>query len=66
MPSSQQSKGRDTVLSTLDVVIQGLNLAKDVCAIPPAQIALSSAGILLTIIRVRFPLLYEAGLVTHV
>jgi hypothetical protein len=54
MASSQQQKGRDGVLSTLDVSIQALNLAKDSCGIPPAQIAFGSASVLLTMIRVCF------------
>ena len=57
MALAKRSKGRDAVLSTLDVVIQGLNLAKDACGIPPAQIALGSASVLLTTIRVRILLL---------
>ena len=48
----QTHKDRDGVLSVLDVVIQALSLAKDGCAIPPAQIAFGSAGALLTMIRV--------------
>ena len=63
---SQSPKGRDGALSTLDVLIQVLGLAKDTCGIPPAQIALGSAVVLLTMIRVRFPLLREDGLLTHV
>ena len=60
MASSQQPKGRDGVLSALDVLIQALGLAKDTCGIPPAQIALGSAAILLTMIRVRLlPLHFE-------
>jgi hypothetical protein len=55
--TSQQQKGRDRVLPTLDVFIQVLNIAKDACGIPPAQIALGSASTLLTMIQVRFPLL---------
>jgi hypothetical protein len=55
--ASQQQKGRNVVLPTLDVFIQALNIAKDACGIPPAQIALGSASTLLTMIRVRFPLL---------
>ena len=51
-----QNKGRDVILPTLDVLIQALNIAKDTCGIPPAQIALGSASALLTMIRVRFPL----------
>ena len=64
MASSQQKKGRDGVLSALDVLIQALSLAKDTCGIPPAQIALGSAAILLTMIRVRFLFLLENGLLT--
>jgi hypothetical protein len=55
MASSQQPKGRDGVLPALDVLIQALNIAKDACGIPPAQIALSSASALLTMIRVPPP-----------
>ena len=55
MASPQRSKGRDGALAALDVFIQGLNLAKDTCGIPPAQIALGSASVLLTMIRARFP-----------
>ena len=55
--TSRQHKGRDVVLPTLDVFIQTLNIAKDACGIPPAQIALGSASTLLTMIRVHFPLL---------
>ena len=52
----QQSKGRDGLLSTLDVLIQALSVAKDACsAIPPAKIAIASASVLLTMIRVCFP-----------
>ena len=52
----QRPTGRDGVLSTLDVLIQALNLAKDTCGIPPAQVAIGSAGVLLTMIRVCPPL----------
>jgi hypothetical protein len=55
--TSQRQKGHDHVLPTLDVFIQALNIAKDACGIPPAQIALGSASTLLTMIRVRFSLL---------
>jgi hypothetical protein len=41
-------------------------MAKDACGIPPAQVALSSANALLTLIRVSFPLLYEDELPAHV
>jgi hypothetical protein len=67
MASSQQPKGRDNVISALDVFIQTLNIAKDACGIPPAQAALGSASTLLTMIRVCFSplLLYGDGLVTR-
>ena len=66
MASSQQPKERDGVLKTLDLFIQALNIAKDACAIPPAQIAFGSASVLLTMIRVRFSPLCEDELPTHV
>jgi hypothetical protein len=52
-------KRRNSVLSTLDVSIQALNLAKDTCGIPQAQVAFGSASVLLLMIKVRFPPLYE-------
>ena len=66
MASSQQPKGRDGILSTLDVFIQALNLAKDTCGIPPAQVAFGSASVLLTLIRVRSLLLLEDRLLVYV
>ena len=65
--TSHQEKGRDVALPTLDVFIQALNVAKDTCGIPPAQIALGTASTLLTMVRVRSSLLlYEVGLLTGV
>ena len=64
--ASQPQKGRDVVLPTLNVFIQALNIAKDACGVPPAQIALGSASTLLTMIRVRFPLLCEDEPLTQV
>ena len=66
MASSQQKKGRDGVLKTLDLFIQTLNIAKDACGVPPAQVALSSASTLLTMIRVRFSLFREEKVLTGV
>ena len=63
---SQRPKGRDGVISTLDLVIQGLTLAKDTCGFPPAQAALGAASALLAMIRVRSPLFYRGGLPVHV
>jgi hypothetical protein len=63
--ASQRPKGRDGALSTLDIVIQGLNLAADSCGLPPAQAAFGSANALLTMIRVRLPKLCDE-LLAHV
>ena len=57
--TSQRPEGRDGVLSTLDLIIQGLNLVKDTCGIPPAQAAFGSVSALLTMIRVNFSLLCD-------
>lgn len=55
MASSQRPKGRNEVASALDLFIRALNLARETCGIPPANVAFGSAIILLTMIRVRFP-----------
>ena len=62
----QRPKGRDGVISALNVFIQVLDIAKDTCGIPPAQIAFGSASVVLTMIRVRFPLLCEVELMTPI
>ena len=61
----QQLNGRDGLLSTLDILIQALGIAKDACGIPPAQIAIGSANALLTMIRVRSSQSHN-GLLTHI
>ena len=48
------SKGRDRILSSLDIAIEGLNLAKEVSSITPAKALFGSASILLTMIKVSF------------
>ena len=54
---SSQQKGRENLLSSLNVAIDFLNLAKDSCgSIPPAQAVFGSVSILLTMIKVPFPL----------
>ena len=60
-----RENGRDLVIPTLDALIQTLNIAKDVCGIPPAQIALGSASTLLTMIRVHSPLLRQNEPLTY-
>ena len=62
--TSQRQEGRVRVIPTLDVFIQVLSIAKDTCGIPPAQVAFGSASVLLTMIRVRPPLLREDKYVT--
>lgn len=53
--TSPQHPQRDSdVLSTLDVFIQALSVAKGTCDIPLAHVAFSSTSALLTIIRVLF------------
>ena len=59
--TSQRQKGRDGALSTLDVLIQVLTIAKGACGIPPAQVAFGSAVALLAMIRVRGPRLCDDG-----
>ena len=52
--NSQRPKGRDGVLSSLNVAIEGLNLAKEVSSATPAKAVFGSVAILLTMIRVSF------------
>lgn len=53
--SSQRLKGPDGVLSTLNVTIEALNVAKEICSITSVKAAFGSVGVLLTMIRVCFP-----------
>jgi hypothetical protein len=64
--TSQRPTGRDRVLPTLDVFIQVLNIAKDTCGIPPAQVAFGSASVLLTMIRVHLSPREEEEFLTRV
>jgi hypothetical protein len=57
--SSQRPKGRDGAFSSLNVAIDAINLAKDIVDIAPAKAAFCSVCALLTMIRVRFFLLYN-------
>ena len=50
----QRSKGRDGTLSSLNVAIEALNLAKEAASFTPAKAAFGSVSILLTMIRVCF------------
>lgn len=37
----QRKKEREALLSTLNMIIEGLNLAKEICSIAPAKAALA-------------------------
>ena len=55
--SSKRQKRQENILSSLNVAISALDLAKDACgSFPPAQAVFGSVSILLTMIRVRIPL----------
>ena len=53
---SQRPKDRDGALSSLNAAIEALNLAKEISSIAPAKAVLGSVSVVLTMIRVRFPL----------
>ena len=57
-PKSRRPKGRDDVLSSLDVAIDALNHAKEVSSITPAKAAFGSASNLLALIRVSLILVH--------
>ena len=48
------TKSQDRALSTLNVAIEALNLAKEVSGIAPAKAVFGSVSALLGMIRVRF------------
>ena len=50
--NSQQPEGHDTVLSSLNLAIDGLNLTKEVLSATPAKAVFGSVAVLLTMIRV--------------
>ena len=49
---SQRPKGRDGVVSSLNMAIEAMNLAKEVSSITPAKAVFGSVSALLTMIRV--------------
>ena len=55
----QRPKGRDGTLSSLNVAIETMNLAKEVSSITPAKAVFGSVSILLTMVRVRFLISYD-------
>ena len=62
---SQRPNGRSSVLSSLNVAIDGLNLAKEISGIAPTKAAFGSVAILLTMIKVRFLLFCDEMLQAH-
>ena len=51
------AKPQDRALSSLNVAIEALNLAKEISCIAPAKVVFGSVGVLLEMIRVHFFLL---------
>jgi len=49
---SQRSKGRDRTLSSIDVAIEAMNLAKEASSITPAKAVFGTVSVLLAMIRV--------------
>ena len=62
---ARQQTEQDSALSTLDVSIKYLNIAKDTSSIKPAKDAFGSVNVLLTMIRVRVPLPRELFIHVH-
>ena len=53
----QKQEHQDNTLSLLNVAIEAVNLAKEVSSMTPAKGVFGAVSILLTMIRVRRPLL---------
>ena len=51
----QWSKGQDGTISSLNLAIEAMNLAKEISSFTPAKAVFGSVGVLLTMIRVRSP-----------
>ena len=50
----RRQKGRDGVISSLNIAIGAMNLAKEISSITPAKVAFGTVAVLLTMIKVRF------------
>ena len=59
--NSQRPKGRGRLLSTFNVTIEALNLAKEISNITTAKAVFGSVSALLTIIKVSFFLFCKAA-----
>jgi len=62
----QRPNGRDGTLSSLNITIEAMNLAKEVSSITPAKAVFGSVSILLTMVRVRFLFPYNRKPHVHV
>ena len=62
----QQPKGRDGAISSLNIAIEAVNLAKEVSSITPAKAVFGSVSILLTMVRVCFLVSYDPMSHVHV
>ena len=62
---SQRLKGRDSVLSSLNEAIDGLNLAKELSSITLATAVFDTVSVLLTVIRVSFLLFCDGMSQVH-
>ena len=54
-PKPERPKRQDNILSSLNVAIEALSLAKEVLSITPARAVCGSVSIILSTIRVCFP-----------
>ena len=54
------TRGRGGVLSSLNMTINALDLAKESTGVTPARTAFTSASVLLTLIKVRFLPIYAS------
>ena len=55
---SQRPKERESTISALNVVIDTLNLAKDLSSITPAAVVFGSVSVILTMIKVSLLLVF--------
>jgi len=62
----RRQKGRDGTLSSLNMAIEAMNLAKDVSSVTPAKAVFGTVSAILTIVRVRFLISYDWKSHVHV
>ena len=60
------TQGQNDVLSSLNMTIDALDLAKESTGVTPARTAFTSASALLTLIKVRFLPIYVSRLSANV